>query len=74
MLITHDELIEQLRAYVAQHRTITATAAALGISATFLGDVLRKRREPSAVIMNALGYRRLTMFEKIEDQSEEQSA
>jgi predicted transcriptional regulator len=49
---------EALRAFVAQYRTQTEAAAALGVSAVYVSDMLAGKRDPGAPILRRLGLRR----------------
>jgi plasmid maintenance system antidote protein VapI len=49
--------LERLEAFVAEHATQRAAAKALRISAPYLTDLLKGRREFSAPILKRLGLR-----------------
>ncbi len=53
--------VETLRAFVATHPTQRQAAAALGISATYLGDILNERRDVSDTVLAKLGLKRIVV-------------
>ncbi len=52
----------RLQVFVAKHETQVAAAAALEISAAYLSDILRGRRDFSDQILEKLGLRRVVSF------------
>ncbi len=50
-----------LRAFVATHPTQRQAAAALGISPTYLGDILNERRDVSDTVLSKLGLKRIVV-------------
>lgn len=62
---TPDALLERVRVEVAYHGSQDAAAKQLGVSPQYLCDVLRKRREPGQKLLDALGYRRVVVYEQI---------
>ena len=53
------DAIEALQAFVDQHETQAAAAANLGISGSYLHDLLNGKRTFSDRILHALGLRRI---------------
>jgi len=61
--LTHDELIALLRRRIKEAGQQKLFAEANGISAQYVSDVLRKRREPGEAILEALGLRKAITYE-----------
>lgn len=59
---TEAEVREELRRRVQKVETQKEAATVLGVSAQYLNDVLRGRREIAATLAQALGYQRITLF------------
>lgn len=59
---THLELIEWLRKD-SEKETQKALAKRLGISAQYLSDILKGRREPGQKMLDALGLERVITYE-----------
>ena len=64
MKVTSDDLIEALKAGVSK-TSQKDMAENLGVTPQFLNDVLRGRREISYRLAEAMGFRRLVLFERI---------
>jgi plasmid maintenance system antidote protein VapI len=62
-MATEDEIIEELKRRVAES-TQRHVAESLGVAPQFLCDVLKRRRNVSETLANALGYRREFLFRK----------
>ena len=60
---------QALRRLVYTHRTQTATARHLGISASYLSDMLAGKRDVSEPILRVLGLRRAVVTMKREKPS-----
>ena len=58
-------LMERIRVQVAIEGSQQAAAKRFGISGAYLSDVLNGRREPGKKLLNALGYRRVVVYEQI---------
>lgn len=58
-------LLERLRIVVAGAGTQDAAAKQLGISGAYLCDVLKGRREPGKKLLDAMGYRRVVVYEQV---------
>lgn len=58
-------LLERIRNEVKRAGSQDRCAQMFGISPQYLCDVLRGRREPGAKLLDALGYRRLVVYEQI---------
>lgn len=54
-----------LATYVATHKTNREAAAALGISAQYLGDMLRGQRKVSNGVLAKLGLERVVTIRKV---------
>ena len=63
--MTHDELINMLDTRRACYGAEQA-AANLGVSRTYLSDVIAGRRAPGPKILTALGLRRVVTYEPME--------
>ena len=61
LAVEHD-LRDELTAAVEREGTQTALARDLGISESFLGDILHGRRGISEKLANKLGWKRVTVF------------
>lgn len=70
---TETQMIDELTR-LADRYTRQGLAKQMGISAPYLTDLLKGRRAINDRIAAMLGYRRIVLFEKIENDSEEQSA
>ena len=62
---TPDALLERLRIAIAQAGSQDAAAKRLGVSGAYLCDVMKRRREPGPKLLDALGYRRVVVYEQI---------
>jgi transcriptional regulator with XRE-family HTH domain len=58
-------LVERIRVEVASAGSQEAAAKRLGVSAQYLCDVLKGRREPGKKLLDAIGYRRVVVYEQI---------
>jgi hypothetical protein len=58
-------LRERIRLVVAAAGSQDVSAKRLGISPQYLCDVLKGRREPGTKLLDALGYRRVVMYEQV---------
>lgn len=57
-IIDKDQMRELLREFVIQYESQTAAAKVLSVSAVFLSDLLRGRKEVTPRIAEQLGYER----------------
>ena len=57
-----EEFINHLRTVIAEYGTQKKFAAAFGISEAVLSDVLNGRREPSTIILDAVGFERIVTY------------
>lgn len=60
--ITHDEMLEIVKAYVADYRTQYDAAESLGVTPAYLSDVLRGKRDVGPHLCDVLGYERHFRF------------
>ncbi len=58
-----DEFIKHLQSKIAEHGTQREYAAALGVSAAYLSDVLNKRRDPGRRFLDAVGFERVILYQ-----------
>lgn len=65
-MITKDKLLIGLRKYIREHGSQKAAARTLGVSPSFLSDVLKGKREPAGMMLTRLGYHRVVMYAEIE--------
>ena len=64
--MTTDEVIARLKGSIARERTQRAWADKHGISPSYVSDVLKRRRDPGAMILTALGLESFTIYRKAE--------
>jgi hypothetical protein len=64
-IATQAALLEVLRREVAGSGSQEIVAKRLRVSPQYLCDVLKGRREPGRKLLDALGYRRITVYEKL---------
>lgn len=64
-MLTEQELLDYLRTAIQQAGSQQAFARQHGISAQYISDVLRGRREIGAKIAQALGYERVVRYRKV---------
>lgn len=64
--LTGDDIREIVKTEAARFGGIPAWCKEKKISDSFLYEVLRGQREPSAKLSNAVGYRRVIRFEPFE--------
>jgi len=57
--MTHQQLLRRLQAACDEAGSQTAFAEALRVRPQFISNVLAGRRQPSAKLLEALGYRRV---------------
>lgn len=62
-VLTKQELIERLRAVIADVGSQDAFAQQHAISTAYVSDVLRNRREPGKKILDALGLVRVVYYQ-----------
>lgn len=63
--MTKEQLLSRLRRDVVAHGSQQDAAKELGVSEQYLSDVLRRRREPGAAILSAMGFQRVTTYQPI---------
>jgi transcriptional regulator with XRE-family HTH domain len=56
--------MKELQARLKQRKSTTALAADLGVSDSYLRDVLKDRRPASDRLLNALGLERVTIIRR----------
>lgn len=61
-LYTEGEVIATLRDYVREHGSQRAFAALVGISTSYLNDVLHKRRRVNDALLKQLGFTRVEYY------------
>lgn len=62
--MTRDMLLKRIQKYIDGHDSKTKAAAALGISAQYLHDVMQGRREPGPKLLRALGVERVPHYKE----------
>jgi plasmid maintenance system antidote protein VapI len=60
------QFLDLIRRHVQRVGTQKQVAAALGVSPSFLNDILKERREITSRLAEQFGYRRTVVFEKTE--------
>ena len=65
--LTYDDLIALLRRRIKEHGQQKLFAAAHGMSAQYVTDVLRGRREPGEKMLGALGLRKVVTYEEVKE-------
>jgi hypothetical protein len=65
--LTHAELLAHFANEVRELGGQLHWAQAAGVRQGYVADVLRGRREPGPKILAALGYKRVTHYEPVED-------
>jgi DNA-binding transcriptional regulator YdaS (Cro superfamily) len=68
--MTTDEFLSMLGEHVLSSGSQKAAAKELGISVSYLNDVLHKRREPGRKIASAFGMRKVITWVSSEDRAE----
>lgn len=63
-MLTLQELREVIRQMIGSG-TQKEYALTIGVSNSYLNDILNGHREPNPKFLNAIGYRRIMRFEKI---------
>ena len=63
--MTSSTVLGELRRVIVQQGSQKAAAAHLGVSAAYLSDVLRDRREPGPKLLSALGMKRTVTYDKL---------
>lgn len=63
--ITSDDVLLKIREFMAQHKNRKSAAAALGVSCTYLSDVLSGARAPSRKILHVLGLEPVKVYQAI---------
>lgn len=56
--MNRDQFVEHLKSLIVESGGQSAFARNAGISRQYLSDILRKRREPGAIVANAVGYQK----------------
>jgi hypothetical protein len=64
--MTIDEVLNLLASECGKSDSRTGWARANGLSPSYVGDVLARRRDPGKGILQALGLRRVVTYEKME--------
>lgn len=64
-LINHDGAVYELRRWVLAAGTQKKAAKTLGVSAQYIDDVLAGRCEIGPTLAEAMGMRKIVMFEEI---------
>lgn len=67
--LTEEEVVERLRAACVEAGGQTAWAAANGLSVPYVNDVVRRRRGPTARILEGLGLQREVRYVPREPQT-----
>lgn len=63
--MTKSELLQHLRRLIDEAGTQKDLAVKLGVSPTYLGDVLLGRKEPGKKLLDALGFERVVIYRKV---------
>lgn len=61
-LYSENEVIALLRDYVREHGSQRAFAALVGISTSYLNDVLHKKRRVNDALLKQLGFERVEYY------------
>ena len=61
--LTEQDVLDMLNQLVRDHRTQTAVAKHLGVSAVYISDILRGRRAPGGKLLKKLGIKRVAYYE-----------
>jgi hypothetical protein len=64
-MLTHDELIELIRAAAQAAGSQRALARQWNVSPAYITDLLRDLRDPGPKILEALGYERVVLYRKV---------
>lgn len=59
-----DEFIEYLRSQVETEGEILAYANKIGVSNSYVADVLRGRRKPGKKLLDAVGFERIEVYRR----------
>ena len=65
MRISSREVLDRIAARIRVAGSQKAAAAALGISAQYLTDILNGRREPGPKMLKALGLERISSYREV---------
>jgi plasmid maintenance system antidote protein VapI len=65
--LTTEQALDRLRARVAQYDTLTESAKALGVSAPYLSDILKGRRDIGPKIAQALRLEKTVRYNQLGD-------
>lgn len=63
--MTKEALINQLERMAEKDGSKSALAVRLGVTLTYLSDVIHNRREPGPMILKAMGVRRVISYQPI---------
>jgi transcriptional regulator with XRE-family HTH domain len=63
---TKAEVLAQLRFDVALAGSQKACAKALGCSPQYLNDILNGKRQPAREVLNRIGFRKVTLYERLQ--------
>ena len=63
-MIDAAEFIDRLKAVIQAEGSQTAFAKKHDVSLTYLNDIVRERKLPSARVLDALGYEAVTLYRK----------
>lgn len=68
-MLTEQEVLDRLRAVVAAAGSQKAYADRIGVSQSYLSDVLIGNRAPGEKILTALGLEAVIMYQKSQDRA-----
>lgn len=63
--ISKDDALQKLRDFIARHKNRKSAAAELGVSCTFLSDVLSGARPPSRKVLLVLGLEPVKVYQAV---------
>ena len=63
--LTKDDVIRRLQEFIARHENRKKAAAALGVSAQFMYDVLSGSRAPGRKILLVLGLEQVKLYQPV---------
>lgn len=61
--LTEEEVVERMRRKVQQAGSRAKVAEEIGVSETYIGDIINRKRAPGTSILNALRLRKIKTIE-----------
>ncbi len=65
-MLTHEELLRQLRRQAKEYGSQKALAIKLGISEQYLSEVLSGKKRPNAKVLRAMGMEMVLMYKQVQ--------